>query len=186
MSDWRDYFEIVESKYIVPNLEYQKVYIYKYRNVETLPENLPMPPTNVFDCMFLGCRSLINIDGLKNWDTSKVISMKHMFYGCESLLNIDALSNWDTSNVKVLNYAFCDCESLTNLDALKNWNTNNVIDIHQIFLGCKSLTNIDALRSWNIEKVKNSLGMFSNCWKLVNPPMSVSEFKKFTNQPKSK
>ena len=152
MSDWRDYFEIVESKHIVPNLEYQKVYIYKYRNVETLPENLPMPPTNVFDCMFLGCRSLKNIDGLKNWDTSNVISMKYIFYGCESLTNIDALSNWNTSNVNVLNYAFCDCESLSNIDGLRNWDTRNVKEMNNMFFNCKSLEsypkNLNELKSF--------------------------------------
>ena len=50
--------------------------------------------------MFSGAKSLTNIDGATNWDTSSVTNMGSMFYNASSLTNIDGATNWDTSSVK--------------------------------------------------------------------------------------
>ena len=42
---------------------------------------------------------IISID-FKNWDTSKVISMKSMFRYCRNIKNIKGISSLNTSNVK--------------------------------------------------------------------------------------
>ena len=57
--------------------------------------------------LFYGCKSLKNIDDLKNLDIKNVKSLSHMFYDCSSLSNIQSLKNWDVSNCINLSYMFC-------------------------------------------------------------------------------
>lgn len=183
MSNWKDYFHFIESKQVVPNLKYPKIYVYNDKGVETLPTGLPMPPTDSLDCMFLGCYSLKNIDALNNWDTSKIVSARYLFYDCESLSNVDALKNWNTGCIDDMSYMFYDCESLSNIDGLKNWNIGNVKDTHDMFYNCKSLSNIEVLRNWNTSHVKYMVCMFGNCKMLKSYPENLDELKSFTSKP---
>ena len=90
--------------------------------------------------MFCGFRSLTDISGLSQLNTSKVINMESMFQNSNSLANIDALSNWDTSNVTVMSYMFADCDSLTNINGVSNWNTSSVTSIGGIFLAANMVS----------------------------------------------
>ena len=94
--------------------------------------------------MFSYMQSLANIDGITNWDTSKVTDMSGMFQGVTALTNIDGATNWDTSNVTNMQNMFQGASSLTNIDGATNWNTSNVTNISSMFSGTK-ITNIDAL-----------------------------------------
>ena len=49
--------------------------------------------------MFSGCKSLVSLPDISNWDISKVTSLKGVFYGCKSLSLLDDISKWNTSNV---------------------------------------------------------------------------------------
>ena len=53
--------------------------------------------------LFYGCKSLLSIPDISNWNTSKVKDISkdisNMFYGCSSLKSLPNISNWNTSNV---------------------------------------------------------------------------------------
>ena len=121
--------------------------------------------------MFSGCTSLVNVDGLSNWNTSNVTSMKSMFSDCTSLTNVDGLSNWNTSNVTDMANMFSDCTNLTSVDGLSNWDTSNVTTLFDTFSGCTSLTSVN-LRNWNTSNVTDMTNMFSGCTSLTSVDFS--------------
>ena len=51
--------------------------------------------------MFEGCAQLTSLD-IKDFDTSKVLSIQHMFYGCSSLKNLN-IKNFNTNIKNVYN-----------------------------------------------------------------------------------
>ena len=89
--------------------------------------------------MFYNCTSLISIDNIDNWDTTKINDMNNLFYNCRSLLPFPNISKWNTSNVVDMSYLFYNCSSLLELPDISNWNTTNVNNLSYIFAYCKSL-----------------------------------------------
>ncbi len=65
---------------------------------------------------------------LRNWDTTRVTSMRGMFYGAENFnsnSNVSfSISNWNVSNVKDFASIFHNAKSFT--ADLSNWNIKNV------------------------------------------------------------
>jgi surface protein len=112
--------------------------------------------------MFYGCKNLIEIIDIKNWDTSNVISFYCMFYGCSSLTSLD-LSNWNTSNLTDMCSMFANCSSLIELD-LSNFDTSKVEDMKIMFQGCTALTNLN-ISNFNLNKTTDfhASGMFDYC-----------------------
>ena len=77
--------------------------------------------------------SLKNIDGLKNWDTSKVTSMSGTFYYCDNLTNLDSLSNWNTLSVVDMSSMFSNCSKITDNNSIVNWDISNVTNFKYMF-----------------------------------------------------
>ena len=50
--------------------------------------------SNILD----GCKSLISLPDLSNWNISKITDMCFLFSHCFSLKSLPDLSKWDTSN----------------------------------------------------------------------------------------
>jgi surface protein len=97
-------------------------------------------------CFFFdGCKSLAEIIGLQNWDTSHVMNMDGVFADCYALQSVDSLANWDVSAVRTVADMFYRCKALTSVDALANWNVSNAWNIDFMFGGCPNLT---ATPSW--------------------------------------
>ena len=71
--------------------------------------------------MFAFCKTLNNIDELRNLNTENVIDFSGMFQGCK-ISNIKALENWDTSKSETFRSMFGFCKLITNIKPLKNWN----------------------------------------------------------------
>jgi len=82
--------------------------------------------------MFRGCSSLLDINGLKNWNFSNKNDFSYMFFQCSSLKDINGLINWDVSNQNNFLYMFGRCSSLSNLNGLKI----GIFQIRIIFLIC--------------------------------------------------
>ena len=121
-----------------------------------------------FSYMFYGCKSLKNIDDLKNLDIEEIENLSHMFYNCSSLSNIQSLKNWNVSNCKDFSYMFYGCSSLSDIEPIQNWNVSNCINLEYMFYGCSSLSDIKPLKNWDISKVNNFEGMFFGCKSLEN------------------
>lgn len=114
--------------------------------------------------MFNFCSSLTELEGVSNWNTSKVESMSSMFALCP-LTSLD-LSNWDTSNVEHLQCMFSTCSSLTSVGDISNWDTSKVVSMADMFTGCSSLKTLN-LSNWDISNVAKLDGMFYGCSSLT-------------------
>ena len=110
--------------------------------------------------MFARCYRLTSLD-LSSFKTENVQNMSEMFYGCKSLTSLD-LSNFKTENVKNMSYMFSGCSSLTSLD-LSNFKTENVKNMNSMFWECNSLQNIYCNDTWTCSQ---SVGMFYDCTSL--------------------
>lgn len=86
-------------------------------------------------------RHLATLNGLENWNVTKVTSLSFLFGRCSKLKDISALSSWDTSNVTSMSYMFYDCTSLEDASPIKDWDISNVTDRHQMFYNthCKDV-----------------------------------------------
>ena len=110
------------------------------------------------------CSSLTELEGVSNWNTSKVESMSSMFALCP-LTSLD-LSNWDTSNVEHLQCMFSTCSSLASVGDISNWDTSKVVSMADVFTGCSSLKTLN-LSNWDISNVAKLDGMFYGCSSLT-------------------
>lgn len=117
---------------------------------------------------FSGCSSLELIEGIDNWDTSKINNMQGMFQGCTSLKTID-VSKWNVSNVTTMKSMFnCDNDYgvtpmiVESLD-VSNWNTSSCTDTSFMFYGCKGSIAIDVSK-WDVSKVTTFDHMFAHSY----------------------
>ena len=90
--------------------------------------------------MFYHMRSLTDIRGLSELNTSRMVLMSGMFEYSEHLTNISPLSNWDTSHVTHMGGLFAFCSSLESIDAISNWDTSSVTSISYIFRNCPKMS----------------------------------------------
>jgi surface protein len=120
---------------------------------------------------FFECKSITEIQGINNLNTSEVTRMDSMFDHCSSLTCLD-ISKFDTKNVRYMNYMFSGCSGLTSLDVSK-FDTHNVTNMAGMFSGCSGLTSLD-VSNFNTSNVIYIGGMFGSCSGLTN--LDVSNF----------
>ena len=125
-------------------------------NIEGL-QNLNTSEVTDMHGMFAACSGLTTLD-LSTFNTSNVTKMFNMFNGCTGLKALD-LKNFNTEKVEFMSRMFKDCSALTSLD-LSNFNTSNVIGMNGMFEGCSTLKELD-LKSFNTSNVTNMSGMFA-------------------------
>ena len=114
--------------------------------------------------MFDYCKTLYNIDDLKNLNTENVTDFSGIFQSTK-ISNIKALENWDTSKSETFSSMFYDCKLLTNIKPLKNWNVSKCKDLSNMFGNC-NIFDIKSLESWNLSQCENLKNLFSSCKKL--------------------
>ena len=113
---------------------------------------------------------LEEINGIENWNTSKVTDMSFMFYNCSSLTSLD-VSNFDTSQVTNMSSMFYYCSSLTSLD-VSNFNTSKVTDMSNMFYNCSKLSGNITISNPNIKSYSR---MFSYC-SVISPAKFVVNY----------
>ena len=121
---------------------------------------------------------LEEINGIENWNTSKVTDMSFMFYACINLKKLD-VSNFDTSQVTDMSSMFYYCSSLTSLD-VRNFDTSQVTNMSGMFSYCGSLTSLD-IRNFDTSQVTNMGGMFARCIELTSLDMRNFDTSKVTD-----
>ena len=106
----------------------------------------------------------------------KIIDMSHMFDGCKTLVALYDISDWDTSKITNMSYIFNGCESILSIPDISKWNTSNVKDMSCMFSGCNSLESIPDISKWDVSNVENMSLMFcgkdSNSW-VSNTPSEI-------------
>jgi bacterial surface protein 26-residue repeat protein (3 repeats) (fragment) len=120
---------------------------------------------------FAGFKSLVNIVGLENLNTSEVTDMSAMFEGCSSLTFLN-LSNFNTSAVTKMRGMFSGCYGLKELN-VSNFNTSKVTDMSDMFSRCSGLKELN-VSSFNTSAVTEMGDMFSGCSGLKE--LNVSNF----------
>jgi surface protein len=107
---------------------------------------------------------VVSIDGISNWDVSKVTNMSKMFSGDngtsttlavfeEKFLDLN-ISNWNTVNVTDMSSMFED-STFNNLN-ISNWNTSNVTKMNSMFSYFELNSNqVINLSNWNVGKVND-------------------------------
>ena len=119
--------------------------------------------SNVTDMsqMFASCNSLTEVDA-SGLDTSNVASMERMFTECRSLVNVYGLKDWNVSKVTSIRAMFANCVSLTDLD-LGGWDTSRITNADQPFANCVSLKTLK-IDGWDLSNARNIslLGFFAS------------------------
>lgn len=122
---------------------------------ESFATSRPIKTNNWFE----GFSGLLEIEGIENLNTSKVMDMAWMFSVCSKLKSLD-LSSFDTRNVTSMSCMFLNCRKLTSLN-LSGFNTANVTTMKMMFSGCIELTVLD-LTSFDTSNVTDMGYMFSS------------------------
>ena len=133
--------------------------------------------------------SLIEINGLDLLDTSYVENMKMMFAftKCQKL---DGISQWDVSKVKTFAGMFQGNSNtgdikLKHVD-VQNWDTSSAENMSHMFYGC-SLMEYISVENWDVSDVKTFSHMFADCYNLKSidfskwETLSVKSFDAFLN-----
>ena len=170
---------IDKCKIIINNKEYKicENFYLKNNNVNKLNVKLK-GIKNITDMsyMFHGCKSLIELPDLAEWNISDITDMSYMFYDCELLSSLPDISKWNFINVKNISYMFSSCSSLQSLPNISKWNTENVTSMSYMFCQCISLQSLPDISKWNTEKVTKMSYMFSSCRSLQSLP-DISKWK---------
>jgi len=159
---------LIESKH----LKNVRAMFCKCINVENIPDlkKIFCKDNKIEDIsmLFNGCKNLINIDKLSDWQAPKLKKMEYLFDRCEKIAEIN-LGTFNTEYVESMCGLFNGCSSLTKITSKnkKNWETSNLEDISIMFQGCLNLKKGDFISYLgNSSKVKDMSGLFSKCSKL--------------------
>ena len=133
--------------------------------------------TNLY-ALFRYFSNCLDINGLKNFDTSKVTDMNSMFFGCSGLNSLD-VSKFDTSKVTDMNSMFSGCSGLNSLDVSK-FDTSKVTDMNSMFFGCSGLNSLDVSK-FDTSNVKYMNTMFFGCSGLNSLDVSKFDTSKVTD-----
>ena len=125
---------------------------------------------------FSRLNNLVEISGIKYFDTSKTKNMTDLLSSDASLLNVDELKSWNTSNVVSLRRLFFHNHSLKSVDGIENWDVRNVVDMGQVFNSCYSLEEID-LSDWETTSMENMQTTFG-MWNDNSTPYTNSKLKR--------
>ena len=120
---------------------------------------------------FEGMTMLSNIEGMKNLNTSEVITMSYMFCNCQSLKSID-LEFLDTHNTLQMNNMFQYCTALESID-LSHFDTTNNSSFFRMFQGCANLHYLD-FTSVTFNSISDSRYLLYDCTGLDTLTLSPS------------
>lgn len=84
--------------------------------------------------------TLNNLDGISNWDVSKVTNMEGMFYSCP-IEDLNSISNWNINTVDNMSFMFSMCQNLTDASGINDWNIKRDCNFTSMFSHCSTHPN---------------------------------------------
>ncbi len=129
--------------------------------------------------MFERTYALVTINGITDWDTTKVTDMYGMFQN-SGIMNSDGATNldlhtngtaWNVSKVTTMANMFYGASRLIELNAT-GWDTSKVTSLNSMFYNATALQNIAGTANWNTSAVTNMGGTFRNASKLTSLDLS--------------
>ena len=125
--------------------------------------------------MFKGCSSLLEIEGISDWDTEEVVSAVNTFEGCVKIKTLD-LSKWNLDKCTSIANMFEDCTSLESVK-LPEKALLGRFGLQYTFAGCSSLKVVNIPET----SAKISLSnMFSGCSSLESVDLTPLRNAKIT------
>lgn len=152
------WYSEAEKVYMNYDASYMFSYLKSLKNISGL-KDVDTSYTSDMNYLFYYCSSLTDISALANWDVSNVTNMDNMVARAK-ITNVNALANWDVSNVEDIAYMFQNCTSLKDISGLADWDVSSVTDMYGTFSGCSSLTDISSLADWDVSRVTDMVYMF--------------------------
>lgn len=163
-------------------------------SIESVPFTVPPSSDTLF--YITAYKHFRLIDGLANWDTSHVTSLRLILTNNPNLPDLDALASWDTSHVTDLEAAFNET-GLVSIDGLASWDTSRVTNLRELFrfthnltslsgianwdtshvtsmklaFACTDIIDADALTNWNTSRLVNASALFYFCRSLPSTSM---------------
>lgn len=131
--------------------------------------------TTSLSSLFHGMKSLTEIVGMQNWDTSNIVNMNRIFRDCSLLQSLN-LSNFDTSKVEDMRCMFYNCGSLQSID-MTNWDTSKVANFDEMFLGCSSLKSLN-IKNWDFSNAVSMVLAFGDGFGVKELDLSGLKFTK--------
>ena len=149
--------------------------------------------SNVENMSSLFREAIIRRVNLTGWHPLKVNNMSQFFYANYNgavLEQIEGLGNWDISKVTDISYAFYYQDKLSELD-FTNWDFSSVTKASQFLYQCKNLTNVygpirgikfDLNLAYSDKLTTESAMVFINGLEEVDSPKTISFHSKVKNQ----
>lgn len=100
---------------------------------------------------FTNCSCLEYID-LSSWNPKLCTNFSNLFYECNSLEKIDGVENWNVSKLKNTSFMFCNCYNLESVN-ISTWTPSEIEDISSMFYNCYKIKDIDT-SSWILPNLK--------------------------------
>lgn len=126
-----------------------------------------------------------------NTDTATTVSMANMFQGCATITTLDGLLDWNTSRVNTFAYMFENCASLLYANGVRNWTTDICMDYTAMFQGDRALKEFNA-KNWVVDRGCAYENTFYLCmdlnrcvlgegWSTIKEPTRVDPFQNIVN-----
>ena len=112
---------------------------------------------------FAEMRELKDINGIKDWNVSKVKKFSGLF-ALTAFEDTSCLKNWDLSKAEKTDNMFSHTK-IKNLTGLKNWNVSNVKDFSDMF-STTQINSLDDISKWDVSNGEDFTEMFKNNSKL--------------------
>lgn len=108
------------------------------------------------------------LNGLENWDTSRMKTMRSMFFRCQLLKDIQAIKDWNTQSVEQTNQMFSESIYIRDISILKNWDLRANKDIRCMFSGLLNTGSASVINSWTLHKTCKKQNVFM--WRNPSSP----------------
>lgn len=119
--------------------------------------------------MFISTSALRTIEGIGDWDTTKVKNMTSMFR-YSGIISSDVSTtvldlhtdgdSWDVSGVTNMTYMFDGATRLVDIDTT-DWNTAALTSTYKMFAGTQSLNTVTGISTWDVSNVTSMQEMFA-------------------------
>lgn len=117
------------------------------------------PPLEIVSSAFAS-NNLASLEGLENFDVSRVEDFGNMFSSNYPLHSLHGLENWDVSSAKVFSGMFEHCPWISDVSALADWDTSSLETTQRMFGGTSALLEVSAFDNWDFTNATNLAGMF--------------------------
>ena len=176
VEDYREPHKLYQGINIIQNFD-NGFYFTDYTNqgdiVSIYLRNYDTSKITTMKCMFLNLH-ISEID-VSHFNTSNVVNMCSMFEKCYNINEL-YLGNFITSNVTNMSHMFYECNNLRKIN-LTSFDTTNVQDMSYMFKDCTNLDELD-LSSFKLDNIRYISDFLKGCYDLKSLDVSNFDFSK--------